>query len=118
MWDLIFGAFSIVVGGYLVGATKDEDPNRKMLKGWGIFLLVIGSLAFGYGLAKMYVIHLATQNNGGYTNNPMYEMPQSAVVEPAPAVPAAVNAPNGTVIVNNPAPGNVGVAKRNNMRTN
>lgn len=110
MLDIVFGLFSMSVGTYLVATTKDDAPNRKILKGAGIFAIVIGTLAMGYGLAKMYF-----QQPGEMTLNPMYQQPsqvENAVIgEP----PASVNVPNGTVIVNNPAPGNTGVGIRNNV---
>lgn len=123
-FDVFFGLAFTVVGGYLVGATKDDDPNRKLLKGGGIFLLIVGPILLAWELFKLMTGRMDLSNGNGNGNgatiNPMYDIPQSAVVEPAAVEPAPiVNAPAaGTVIVNNPAPNNMGIGKRNNGRTN
>jgi hypothetical protein len=117
-FDIIFGLAFTAVGGYLVGATKDDDPNRKLLKGGGIFFLIVGPILLAWELFKLMARRMDMSNNNGNTTvNPMYELPQNAVVEPSAEQPV-VNVPNGTVIVNNPAPGNTGVGRRNNGRTN
>lgn len=107
------------VGSYLVGGTKEDDPNRKLLKGFGIFFIIVGSLISVWELVKYgaYRAELANMN-GGAAANPMYEVPQSAVVEAPPNTGVVNNAPSGTVIVNNSAPNNMGVGRRNNGRTN
>jgi len=121
-YDIIFGVIFTSVGGYLVGATKDDDPNRKVLKGFGIFSLVLGCVLISWEVLKYFNrndnsnSNSNSNNNGNTTVNPMYEIPQSAVVEPSAEQPV-VNVPNGTVIVNNPA-GNTGVGRRNNARAN
>jgi hypothetical protein len=111
MWDVIFGVFSIGTGSYLVASTKDDAPNRKTIKGLGIFAIILGTFALAWGLFKMYV-----QRQGNVTFNPMYQPGEveNAVIGETPA--PSVNVPNGTVIVNNPAPGNMGVGIRNNKK--
>ena len=113
-FEVFFGLAFTVVGGYLVGATKDDDPNRKLLKGGGIFLLIVGPILLAWELFKFTIVRMSVNN--GATINPMYDIPQNAVVEPAAPI---VNAPAAeTIIVNNPANGNIGIARRNNGRTN
>ena len=119
-FDVFFGLAFTVVGGYLVGSTKDDDPNRKLLKGGGIFFLIVGPILLAWELFKLMARRMDLSNGNGNGNgatiNPMYDIPQSAVVEPAAPI---VNAPAAeTIIVNNPANGNIGIARRNNGRTN
>lgn len=116
MFDIIIGLAFTAVGGYLVGSTKDDDPNRKTLKGFGIFFIIVGIFAFAYGVVRMMLLRQGMAAPE-YTPNPVFEQPQqveNAVVAEQP--PANVNAPNGTVIVNNPAPGNTSVGVRNNNK--
>jgi hypothetical protein len=137
-WNLIVATIFVGVASGLIWGF-DKDPNKKTYRGFGIFFFVLGFLIYGYELAKLYFAYREFQAMTGQgTVAQVVEVPQSAVVEgpqnlgtaepmmtnvpvqnavePAPIVN---NAPNGTVIVNNPGNGsNTGVGRRNNGRTN
>jgi hypothetical protein len=123
MWDIIMGSAFIGVGAYLVASTKDDAPNRKTLKGFGIFFIIVGVFAFAYGVARMVLLGQGVPNSG-YTPNPVYEMPQteSAVIEPNIGVQNATPpnntvqnaAPNGTTVIVNQPNGTPNIGKRNN----
>ena len=128
-WNITFATIFIGLAAGLIWGIKDDAPNKKTYRNVGIFFFVFGFVIYGYEIARLYFAY--KEMTGGY------EMPQSAVVEPAAPVanaapvlnapvvnavepaPVVNNAPNGTVIVNNPVPNNaatrnVGVGRRNN----
>lgn len=112
-WDVFVGIGLIGGGAALIATTKDDSPNRKTLKGFGIFFIVLGSIAFAYGLLKKYILSAGNSANDGYTENPLYEnqQVQNAVIGEPNAIQAfPVEQPNRT--------NNRTVAIPNNRRTN